>query len=116
MTATMKRTTFIRFVQSAIAACTAAACMAGCSAPAKLSPEHLDAIGVREGASYWVAQQKLAREGYQCFVTGAKRENFDCTKTEGFFPTCVLRVEFKVNDENAISKVRVADPACIGTP
>ena len=81
-----------------------------------MTPEHLASIGFGEGIPYWTAQQKLASEGYQCFVSGAKREHFDCTKEKGFFPSCVLRVEFKADDQNAVSNVRVADPACIGTP
>lgn len=81
-----------------------------------MSPDHIVSIGLGDGTTYWLVEQKLVNEGYQCFVTGAKRENFDCTKTKGFFPTCLLRVEFKVDDQNLISHVRVADPACIGTP
>jgi hypothetical protein len=90
--------------------------MSGCGIPLKMSPEHLASIGVKEGATYWEAVQKLTGEGYQCFGSGAKRENFDCTKTQGFFPTCLLRVEFIVDDKNLISHVRAANPACIGTP
>jgi len=81
-----------------------------------MSFDRLSQIGVVEGATYWQAQQRLASEGYQCSVTGAKRENFDCTKTAGFFVTCVLRVEFKVSDENTISRPSILEPACIGTP
>jgi hypothetical protein len=81
-----------------------------------MSSEQLASIGVNVGAVYWDAEQKLASKGYQCYVTGAKRENFDCTKMEGFFPSCVLRIDFKVDDANAISNLRIAEPACIGTP
>jgi hypothetical protein len=100
----------------AITACTLAICLMGCSTPSKMSPDHLASIGVSEGTPYWSAEQKLASEGYQCYVSGAKRENFDCTKTKGFFPTCLLRIDFKVDDKNLVSDLRVRDPACIGTP
>lgn len=90
--------------------------VSACSTPAKMSPERLASLGIAEGTAYWEAESKLAREGYQCFVTGAKRENFDCTRTMGFFPTCLLRVVFVVDDKNLVSQIRVANPACIGTP
>ena len=106
----------LKFTRSVITACTAAICLSGCSTSSKMTPEHLASIGFSEGIPYWTAQQKLASEGYQCFVSGAKREHFDCTKEKGFFPSCILRVEFSADDQNAISHVRVADPACIGTP
>ena len=81
-----------------------------------MTPEQLERLGVREGAIYWQAAQKLVQEDYRLFVTGAKRENFGFTKQTGSFPTCLLRIEFKVDDENKVTKLRVADPACIGTP
>lgn len=112
----MQRPPFIRYISGVLAVGTVASCVLGCSPPLKMSPDHLASIGVVEGAMYWEAEQKLAREGYQCFVTGAKRENFDCTKTIGFFPTCLLRVGFLADDKNLVSQVRVANPACIGTP
>lgn len=88
----------------------------GCSTPENISAERLAAIGVMEGTTYWEAQQKLAQEGYRCFVSGAKRENIDCTKTTGFFPTCVLRVTFIADDKNLVSTLRAPHPACMGTP
>ena len=106
----------ILFRHSVLAVCVAALFVSGCSTPPKLSTEQLASIGVSAGTTYWSAEQKLASKGYQCFVSGAKRENFDCTKSEGFFPSCILRIEFKVDDSNAISSVRVAEPACMGTP
>lgn len=74
----------------------------GCSRPLKIGEDRLAVLGVVEGAMYWEAQQKLAQEGYQCFVTGMKRENFDCTKMAGFIPTCVLRVTFVADDKNLV--------------
>ena len=88
----------------------------GCSTPSNISAERLAAIGVTDGATYWEAQQKLAQEGYRCFVSGAKRENFDCTKTTGFFPTCVLRVTFIADDKNLVSTLSAPRAACMGTP
>jgi hypothetical protein len=111
---TMQGLASTRFTQG-ITVCTVAICVSGCGAPWKMSPDYLASIGVREGARYWVAEQKLASEGYRCYVSGAKRENFDCTKTKGIFPSCILRVAFEVDDKNLISTLRVADPACIGT-
>jgi hypothetical protein len=99
-----------------LASGTVAICISGCGTQAKMSPDHLASIGITEGTTYWEAEQKLAGEGYQCFVTGAKRENFDCTKTMGFFPTCLLRVAFVADDNNLVSHIRVANPACMGTP
>lgn len=90
--------------------------LSACRAPSNLTSERLVSLGVREGAMYWHAEQKLAQEGYSCYVSGASRENFDCTKNAGFFPSCVLRIQFKANDQNLVSNLRVADPACIGTP
>jgi hypothetical protein len=88
----------------------------GCSTPQKLSTDQLTSIGVSTGNTYWSIEQKLASNGYQCFVSGAKRENFDCTKKEGFFPSCLLRIQFTVDESNAVSSLRVAEPACAGTP
>ena len=65
-----------------------AAC-AGCSTPPPMSLDKLASIGVTEGTMYWDAEQKLAREGYQCFVA---------------------------DDANRVSHLKVAEPACIGTP
>ncbi|TFW18034.1 hypothetical protein [Duganella callida] len=88
----------------------------GCSTPQKMSADQLTSIGVSAGNTYWSVEQKLASSGYQCFVSGAKRENFDCTEKEGFFPSCILRVEFSVDESNVVSSLRIAEPACIGTP
>ena len=93
-----------------------AALASGCGTPQKMSADQLAAIGVTTGNTYWSVEQKLASSGYQCFVSGAKRENFDCTKSEGFFPSCLLRISFKVDESNAVSSLHVAEPACIGTP
>ena len=111
----MQRLTFTHICWM-LALVTVAIGVSGCSTPAKMSSGHLASIGVIEGTMYWEAEQKLAREGYQCFVTGAKRENFDCTKTMGFFPACLLRVAFVADDNNLVSHLRMADPACMGTP
>ena len=112
---TMDRFVFLRCIGWIIAG-TLGISILGCSKPLRISEDRLAFIGVTEGATYWEAQQKLAQEGYQCFVTGAKRENFDCTRTLGFFPTCVLRVRFVADDKNFVSNLHVANPACIGTP
>lgn len=95
---------------------TAAVLVSGCSVPPKLTPEQLERLGVREGVIYWEAEQKLLQEGYRCYVSGAKREHFDFTKQTGGFPTCLLRIEFTVDDDNKLRNLRVKDPACIGTP
>lgn len=107
---------FLRFIRRSILPGLVGMLVAGCSTPSKMSAERLAAAGVSEGTMYWEAQQRLAREGYQCFVAGAKRENFDCTKTVGFFPSCVLRVTFIADDKNMLTNLRVSEPACIGTP
>jgi hypothetical protein len=107
---------FLRFIRRTVLLGLVGVSVAGCSTPSKISAERLAAAGVTEGTMYWEAQQRLARQGYQCSVAGAKREHFDCTKTAGFFPTCVLRVTFIADDNNALSNLRVSDPACIGTP
>jgi hypothetical protein len=92
------------------------ALLAGCATPQKMSATQLQSLGVRVGGPYWTATSQLAREGYACFVSGAKREHFDCTKTMGVFPTCLLRVRFSVGDDNMITTMSAAEPACIGTP
>lgn len=90
--------------------------LSACSTPAKLSSAELESIGVRDSATYWEAQQKLAQRGYSCYVSGAKRENFDCTRSAGVFPSCVLRITFTVDDKNLVSNLTVKEAACIGTP
>jgi 4-hydroxyphenylpyruvate dioxygenase-like putative hemolysin len=99
-----------------LASLAAATLLSGCSAPPQLSLAQLDAIGVRPGSRHWDATRSLHQQGYVCSVSGKKREQFDCTKTAGVFPTCVLRVGFDVNDENEIVSVTAPAPACIGTP
>lgn len=111
----MRRPTFT-YICCMLAITTVAIAVLGCSTPPKMSTSHLASIGVIEGAMYWEAEQTLSREGYQCFVVGAKRENFDCTKTMGLFPTCLLRVGFVADDKNRVSHIDVAEPACMGTP
>ncbi|MGV7206834.1 hypothetical protein ACLB1G_03145 [Oxalobacteraceae bacterium A2-2] len=108
--------TLKKFSRAASMASAMAIYLAGCGTPVKISPERLASMGVRVGEQYWPGQQKLAAEGYRCFVSGAKREKFDCTKQQGYFPTCLLRVQFVVDDRNLISALRVAEPACMGTP
>jgi hypothetical protein len=103
-------------LRTAFAICAVAICCSGCGTAPKMSADRLASMGVVEGAAYWQAQQKLAQEGYQCSVSGAKREHFDCAKTQGFLITCVLRVDFEVDDQNRISRPSVPEPACIGTP
>jgi hypothetical protein len=94
----------------------AIALLAGCSTPQKMSDTQLQSLGIRVGAPHWEATSHLAREGYACSVSGAKREDFDCSKEQGVFPSCVLRVQFSVDDQNKITTVKVPEPACIGTP
>jgi hypothetical protein len=113
---TMLRLTFTGYICWMLAIGTVAMGLPGCSTSANASHADLASIGVIEGAMYWEAEQKLASGGYRCFVTGAKRENFDCTKTVGFFPTCLLRVTFVGDDKNLVAHLRVAQPACMGTP
>jgi hypothetical protein len=114
--AIMHRLLFANIARCVMKICTVAFCVSGCSTPVKMSSDHLASIGLGVGATYWSAEQKLASEGYHCYVSGAKRENFDCTKMTGFFPTCTLRIEFKVDEQNVISTMRIAEPACVGTP
>jgi len=99
-----------------IAGLAAIAMLAGCSTPQKMSDARLESIGIRTGTAHWVATSRLYQEGYVCFVSGAKRENFDCSKTTGFFPTCILHIDFAVDDQNKITTVAAHDPACLGTP
>lgn len=65
---------------------------------------------------YSRAEEKLMQEGYSCYVSGANRENFDCTKSTGFLVSCVHRVKFEADDKNLVSNLRAVGPACIGTP
>jgi hypothetical protein len=105
-----------RITRLGCAVCTVAILLSGCSSPPKLSPGQLASLGVKEGAMYWDAEQKLMQAGYSCYVSGAKRESFDCTKNTGFFPSCIHRVQFEANDQNLVSNLRIVGPACIGTP
>jgi hypothetical protein len=89
---------------------------AGCVSPKRLSDAQLSSLGVRNGVSYWEATSPLARQGYTCSVSGRVRENFDCTKTKGFIPTCQLRIRFSVDEDNKVVGLRASEPACIGTP
>jgi hypothetical protein len=107
---------FPRSIRRVLTLGTIAICAVGCGTTPTMTPDHLASIGVVDGAMYWEAEQKLATEGYQCFVAGAKREHFECTKTTGFFPSCLLRVEFIADDKNQVSHLRAANPACMGTP
>ena len=90
--------------------------LAGCAAPAKLSPAELKLVGVREGGAYWEAEHGLSQRGYSCYVSGANRENFDCTKSAGIWPSCILHISFVANDKNLVTNLAVRDPACLGTP
>ena len=103
-------------IRNLVAGGAAATLLAGCSTPQKMSGSQLESLGVRAGVAQWEATSKLQREGYVCSFSGAKRENFDCSKTAGFFPTCILRVQFVVDDHNRVSAPNVPEPACLGTP
>lgn len=94
----------------------AIALISSCSTAQKMSDAQLESFGIRIGAAYRDVTPQLVKEGYVCFVSGAKRENFDCSKTIGVFPTCILRVRFSVDGQNKISALSVPDPACMGTP
>ncbi len=99
-----------------VAAVAAIALIAGCSNTQKMSDAQLESLGIRVGAAHWDITPRLFREGYVCFVNGAKRESFDCSKTTGLFPSCIMRIRFAVDDQNQISAVSVPEPACLGTP
>lgn len=90
--------------------------LTGCATPPKPTLQQLAALGVRDGVMYWDAEQQLAQAGYQCHVSGARRESFDFTKQTGVFPSCIFRIAFEADDENRVSHLRIADPACMGTP
>ena len=93
-----------------------AAALAACSTPQNVTYAQLESRGVRVGSKHWDATHELQLEGYLCNVSGAKREHFDCTKTAGFLPTCLLRVTFEVDESNFIASLGILPPACIGTP
>jgi hypothetical protein len=65
---------------------------------------------------YWEAEQALLQRGYSCSTSGAKRENFDCTRFAGAWPTCLLRVSFVADDKNLVASLDVRGPVCVGTP
>lgn len=104
------------WIHTLIASFAIALGLLGCSTPKKISDTELESIGVRNGVKYWEAQQKLAQRGYSCYVSGAKRESFDCTRSAGTFPTCVLRITFVADDMNLVSSLAVREPACMGAP
>lgn len=88
--------------------------LGACATPARLTPDELQRLGVRVGAPHWEVTGPLHREGYACFVSGERREQFDCTKTSGFLPTCVWRIRFTVNDRQAVDTIASPPPACTG--
>lgn len=110
-------TVYSRVARGPLAGCAAAiALLSGCATPPKLTDAELASFGVRPGAPHWEATSSLSRQGYACFVSGAKREEFDCTKNTGILVSCVQRVRFVVDDQNRIVTVQAPEPACIGTP
>ena len=110
----MQHISLYRFASHALAIWAVVSILSGCATPARLSVNQLASLGVTDGAVYWNAEQKLLQEGYICYVSGAKRENFECSKTKVSFQTCILRIRFEVNDQNAVSNLQVADPVCVG--
>lgn len=90
--------------------------LSGCTTAGQLSSAELASADVRAGALYWRAEQGLAQRGYSCYVSGASRENFDCTKSVGFWPTCILRITYVVDDRNLVANLVVHEPSCLGTP
>jgi hypothetical protein len=102
--------------KTAISTALIATLAVGCASPKRLSDDELSSLGVRNGVPYWEATSRLARQRYTCSVSGRVRENFDCTKTSGFMPTCQLRIVFSVDEDNRVVGLRASDPACIGTP
>jgi hypothetical protein len=116
MGATMWHFPIRRFVRQASTTLMVALVLSGCSTPTKLSPDQLASLGISNGVVYWHAEQKLLQEGYVCYVSGTRRENFEFSKTVGGFPTCILRIRFAVSDQNAVSNLNVLDPVCLGTP
>jgi len=90
--------------------------LSGCAAPSKLSAAELASADVRVGAIYWHAEQGLDQRGYSCYVSGANRESFDCTRSVGFWQSCIQRITFVVDENNLVASLVVHDPACLGTP
>jgi hypothetical protein len=80
------------------------------------SNAELAAAGVRNGVPYWEVTSRLARQDYACSVSGRVRENFDCSRMAGFMPTCLLRIQFSVDEDNRVVGLRASDPVCMGTP
>jgi len=77
-----------------------------------MNVDQLASIGVSNGSNYWSAELGLESHGYVCYVHGAKREKFDCEKKVGFLGRCVLRIDFEVDESNAVSSLRIAEPGC----
>lgn len=90
--------------------------LTACATSKPLTNTDLDEFGVKPGMRYAEAVRILALRGYQCDAVGTRRENPGCSKQKGFFPTCVLRVNFTVNDANAVEHIQVPQAACMGTP
>lgn len=81
-----------------------------------LSSAELQAMAIVEGGDPAAVVAALQERGYRCTQSGPQREFYDCVKTSGFMPTCVLRVEFKLDQAGRLKQVRVPAAACIGTP
>jgi hypothetical protein len=93
------------------------ALLCSCASLPAPTPEHLDAIGVKNGANALDALSNLGHEGFQCQASGAKHENFDCSRMEPAYlglSTCIVRLNFSASDSNLVEKLFVRNVACAG--
>jgi hypothetical protein len=94
-----------------------AALLAGCASVEAPTPEHLDAIGVKNGENALDALSNLGHEGFQCQASGARHEVFNCTKMQPAnlgLSTCVTHLDFRADEKNRVEKLIVYDVACAG--
>ena len=94
-----------------------AALLAGCASVEPPTPQHLDAIGVKNGENALDALSNLGHEGFQCQASGARHEIFDCSKmqpTDLGLSTCVSRIDFRADEKNRVEKLVVYNVACAG--
>ena len=94
-----------------------AALLAGCAGVEAPTPEHLDAIGVKNGANALDALSNLGHEGFQCQASGTRHEVFNCTKMQPAnlgLSTCVTHLDFRADENDRVEKLIVYDVACAG--
>lgn len=98
-----------------LAACGAlAAALGACASPIPLTPDDLRTLGVTRGAPSEPAIAAMARVGFLCDVSGARREQVDCTRMTVRLSSCIERIRFTVTSRQEIETIHTPAPVCTG--